>query len=88
VLAGHDFSRRKIYGIKAGGAKPVDLNAWNLVAKACDQCRRPRNISACFTDWINAAKHNVVDQRGIELVAVLDPGERLSGEIERSHFMQ
>ena len=88
LLAGHDLGCGKIDGVEAGGAEPVDLHAGNRVAVTGMQRGDARDVAAGLADRIDHAHHHVVDQRGIEFVAVLDGAERLAGEIERGHFMQ
>ena len=49
-----------------------------LVAEPGHERRRARDVAAGLADRIDAAQHHVVDQRGVELVAVLAP-RRASG---------
>ena len=72
VLAGHDLGRGEIHRVEAGGAEAVDLHARHAVAEAGDERRGARDVAAGLADRIDAAEHHVVDQRRIELVAVLD----------------
>ncbi len=88
LLPGHDLRRGEIHRVEAGGAETVDLHAGNLVAITGDQRRGARNIGGGLADRIDDAHDHVIDQRGIEMVAVLDRAERLAGEIERRHFVQ
>src|SRR5262249_35544128 len=88
VLTGHDFGGGEIHRIEAGSTKAVDLHTRDAVAEAGNQCRRARNISTCFAYRIYTAKHDIVDESGIELVAVLYGRERLRGEVERGHLVQ
>ena len=78
VLAGHDLGRGEIHRVEAGGAEAVDLHARHLVAVARHDRRDARDVAARLADRIDAAEHHVVDQRRIELVALLDRAERLA----------
>ena len=64
--------RGEIHRVEARGAETVDLHARHAVAVAGDERRGARDVAARLADRIDAAEHHVVDQRGIELVAVLD----------------
>ena len=88
MLAGHDLGRGEIHRVEARGAETVDLHARHAVAEAGHERRRARDVAAGLADRIDAAEHHVIDQRRVELVAVLDRGERLRGEIERGHLVQ
>ncbi len=88
MLAGHDLSSCEIHRIEAGCAKPIDLYAGDLVAETGDQSRRARDVAARLADRIDAAEHHVIDQSGIELIAVLDRRQHLRREIERGHLVQ
>src|SRR6476660_1176068 len=87
-MSGHDLRRGEVHRIEAGRTEAIDLHAGHAVAKSCDECRRAGDVAPGFTDRIDATEHHVVDQRGIELVAILYGGERLTGEIERGHLVQ
>ena len=78
VLARHDLGRREVDRVEAGGAEAVDLHARHAVAVAGGERRRARDVAARLADRIDAAEHHVVDQRRIELVALLD-GARAPG---------
>ena len=88
MLAGHHLGGGEIHRIEPRGAEAVDLHAGHVVAEPGDKRRRARDVAARLADRIDAAEHDVVDQRGIELVAVLDGRKRLRGEIERRHLVQ
>ncbi len=88
MLARHHLGRREIHRIESRGAKAVDLHAGHVVAEPGDKRSRARDVAARLADRIDATENDVVDQRGIELVAVLDGRERLRGEIERRHLVQ
>ena len=62
----------EVHRVEARGAEAIDLHARHSVAEAGDQRRGARDVAARFADRIDAAEHDVVDQRRIELVAVLD----------------
>ena len=88
LLSGHDLRGGEIHRVEAGRTEAVDLHAGHAVAIAGDQ-RRVRAISAPASPTGSThAQDHVVDQSGIELVAVLDGAERLAREIERGHFVQ
>ena len=70
MLAGHHLRRGEVHRVEARRAEAIDLHARHLVAEAGDERRRARDVAAGFADRIDAAEHHVVDQRGVELVAV------------------
>ena len=74
--------------VQAGGTEAVELHAGHAVAITGDQRGRAGDIGASFADRIDAAQNHVVDQRRIQIVAVLDGAERLAGEIERGDLVQ
>ena len=78
----------KFTASRPGGAETVDLNAGNFVAVAGHQRRGARDIGRGLADRIDHAHDHVIDQRCIEMVAILDRAQRLAGEIERGHFVQ
>ena len=80
--------RGEVHRVEAGGAETIDLHARHAVAETGDQRGRARDVAARLADRIDAAEHHVVDKRGVELVAILDRGERLRREIERGHLVQ
>jgi hypothetical protein len=63
-------------------------DAQKRFAIAGNERRSPRDIAAGFADRIDHAQHHVINQRRIEVVAVLDRAERLACKIERSHFVE
>ncbi len=81
LLSGHDLRGGEIHRVETGGTEAIDLNARHAVAITGDQRRRACDIGTGLADWIDDAHHNVVDQGGIEIVAVLDRAQRLAGEI-------
>ncbi len=64
------------------------MHARHSVAEAGDQSCGARDVATRFADRIDATKDNIVDQRRIELVAVLHGRERLRREIEGRHLVQ
>ena len=88
MLAGHHLGGGEIHRVEPGGAEPVDLHARHLVAVARHDRRDARDVAAGLADRIDAAQHHVVDQLGIELVALLERGERLRRQIERGDLVQ
>jgi hypothetical protein len=88
VLAGHHLRRREVHRVETRGAEAVDLHARHAVAIARGDGRGARDVAARLADRIDAAENHVVDQRRVELVAVLDRGKRLGGEIERGDLVQ
>ena len=72
LLARHDLRRSEIHRIETGGAETVDLHAGDAVAIVRDQSRGARDIRGRLADRIDHAHHNIIDQRGIEIVAGLD----------------
>ena len=88
VLARHDLGGGEIDRIEAGGTEAVDLHAGHAVAEARHQRGGARDVAAGFPHRIDAAQHHVVDELRVELVAVLDGGERLRRQIERGHLVQ
>ena len=88
VLSRHDLRGGEIHRVETRRAEAVDLHARHLVAVVRDDRRDARDVAAGFADRIDAAEHDVVDQRGVERVALLDRGKRLRREIERGHLMQ
>ena len=88
MLVGHHLGGREIHRIEARGAEPVDLHARHAVAIAGAQSRHPRDIAARLAHRIDAAKHHVVDQGRIELVALADTFQGLGREVEGRHLVQ
>ena len=88
VLAGHHLRGGEVDRVEPRGAEAVDLHARDRVAVAGGERRGARDVAARLADRIDAAEHHVVDQHGIEQVAVLDRAERLRGEAERRHLVQ
>src|SRR4029453_2630963 len=88
VLTRHDFGGSKVHRIEAGRAKAVDLHTRHAVTKARNQCRRARDIAACFADRVDTTKHHILDERRVELVAVLYCCKRLCSEVECGYLVQ
>ena len=70
----------EIHRVEARGAEAVDLHARDRVAVARMQRRGARDVAAGFADRIDAAEHHIVDQFGVELVAVAERRQRAGGE--------
>ncbi len=88
VLARHDLGGGEVHRVEPGCAEPVDLHPRHAVAVVGQQRGRPCDVAARLADRIDAAQHDVVDQRRIERVAVLHRRERLRRQVERGHLMQ
>ena len=56
--------------------------------KPATERRHAGNVAARFADRIDATEDHVVDQRGVETVALLHRREHMGGEIERRHLVQ
>src|SRR5262245_19281328 len=88
VLPRHDLGCGKIDRVEPRGAKAIDLDARHAIAIACRECRHARDIAAGLADRIDTTKDHVIDERRVELIALLHRGQRLRRQIERSHLMQ
>ncbi len=88
VLAGHHLGRGEIHRIEARGAEAVDLDAGDMVAVTRQQRRDARDIAARFTDRIDAAHHHIIDQFGIEIVALAHAFQHLRAEIDGRDLVQ
>ena len=88
LLARHDLRGGEIHRVEPGGAEAVDLHAGDAVAIAGNERRGARNVAAGFTDRIDHAEHDVIDQHRVEIVARLDRAECLAGEIERGDLVK
>ena len=88
VLAGHHLRGGEIDGVETRGAEAVDLHARHAVAVARRDRGGTRDVATRLAHRIDAAEYHVVDQRLIQLIALLHRGERLGSEIERGHLVQ
>ena len=88
VLARHHLGRSEIHRVEPGRAEAVDLHARHAVAVAGAQRGGAGDVAARLADRIDAAEHDVVDERGIELVACAQARQRLGREGERGHLME
>src|SRR5262245_2238092 len=55
---------------------------------ACRERRHARDIAARLADRIDTTKYHVVDERRVEVVALLYRCQRVRRQIERGHLMQ
>src|SRR5262245_53540595 len=88
VLPRHDLGCGEIDRVEPRGAKAIDLDARHAIAIACRECRYARDIAARLADRIDTTKNHVVDERRVELIALLHRRQRLRRQIERGHLVQ
>ena len=88
ALARHDLRRRHVGGFEARGAEAVDLHARHGLGIARDDGRGAGDVGTLLADRHDAAQHDVVDQVGVELVAVAQRLQGGDGEPHRGHFVQ
>ncbi len=88
ALARHDLRRRHVGGFEARGAEAVDLHARHGLGVARDDGRGAGDVRALLADRHDAAQHDVVDQVGVELVAVAQRLQGGHGQPHRGHFVQ
>ena len=74
--------------VEPRSTEAVDLHARYAVAEAGDQRRGARNVGRGLAHRIDHAQYHVIDQRGVELIALLDLAKRLRREIERGDLVQ
>ena len=86
--ARHHLRRREVHRVEARGAEPVDLDARHVLAEARLQDRGAGDVAAGFADGVDAAEHHVLDDLGIESVALPDRIERRHGKIDRRHLVK
>src|SRR5262249_42226524 len=83
VLPRHDLACAKMARVGAGAEKAIDWAAGHAIAIACRERRPARDIAARLADRIDTTKYHVVDERWVELVALLHRRQRLCRQIER-----
>src|SRR5258708_739571 len=88
MLAAHDLGRGEIHRIEARGAEAADLDTGNGLAEAGLDGREARDIRTGFTDRIDHAEYDVVDDVFREIVALLERLQRRGGQRQRGHLMQ
>jgi hypothetical protein len=69
-LAGHDLRRGRVDRLEAGGAEAVELLAGHVLGVAGVERRDARDVRALLADRRDAAEDHVVEQRGVQFVAV------------------
>ena len=88
VLAAHDLGGGEIHRIEAGSAEAADLHAGHGFAEAGLQRREARDVGAGLADRIDHAEHDVVDDVGCDVVALLQRLQRHRRQRQRGHLMQ
>ena len=88
-MPGHDLRGGEIHRIEARGAEAVDLHARHLLAEAGLQHRRAGDVAARLADRIDAAEHDVLDQRRDRGRCARRMASSVGdGEIDRRHLVQ
>ncbi len=87
-LAGHDLGRGHVGRFEARGAEAVDLHASDRLGIVRIENGQPRDVGALLLHRRDAAQHDVVDERGIEVVAVADGLQDGRRQMQRRHLVQ
>src|SRR5690606_30853609 len=83
-----DLHGREIDRIEPGGAEPLYLDSGNGLGIAGVDDRSTGDVAAGFADRVDAAEHDVVDQRRVETVALAERNQGLGCKLERCHLVK
>uniref|UniRef100_A0A0N4Z3R5 PE-PGRS family protein n=1 Tax=Parastrongyloides trichosuri TaxID=131310 RepID=A0A0N4Z3R5_PARTI len=87
-LAEDDLGRRRVHGLKPRGAEAVHLHARHRLGQACVEGGDAGDVGALLSDRRHAAQDDVVDQAGVEGVAVAQGLQHLGRQGDGGHFVQ
>ncbi len=87
-LARHHLGGGDIDGLKTRGAETIDLGAGGILVIARRQDRGAGDVAALLADRRHAAPRHVVDQLGIQVVAIAQFRQDLRRQVERGDLMQ
>src|SRR5262245_33884206 len=88
MLSRHDLRCSNIHRVEAGGAEPVDLHAWHMIAVIGGKRRRAGDVAARLANRIDAAKDNIVDELRVQAYAILDGTQHRRGKAKGRDLMQ
>ena len=87
-LAGHHLGGGHVAGFEARGAEAVNLNPGRDLVVVCAQDRGPGDVAALLAHRHDAAHDHVVDEAGVQPVAVADPLQHLGGQGQGGDLVQ
>ncbi|MHC3927189.1 hypothetical protein ACMZ4W_02295 [Brevundimonas naejangsanensis] len=87
-LAEDDLGRRRIHGFQPRGAEAVHLHARHRLGQAGVEGGDTGDVGALLADRRHAAEDHVVDQAGVERIAVAQGLKHLGRQGDGGHFMQ
>ena len=88
VLAGHDLRRGRVDRFERRRTEAMNLLAGNGLSVSGEQHPRPGDVAALLADGLGASHDDIVDQRGVELVALLESPQHLLNELYRADLVQ
>ena len=88
VGAGDHALGGEVRGLLAGSALPVDRGAGHVLGPAGGEHGVAGHVRRLLTDLHDTAEHDVVDDRRVDPVAILQRRQRLGGEIDRMPVLQ
>ena len=87
-LARHHLRGSGVDGLEPRGAEAVQLLARDRLIELGDERRYARDVRALLPDRGYAAEHDVVDDAGVESIAITDRAQRLRRELDRRNTVQ
>jgi hypothetical protein len=87
-LTRHHLGGGGIDRLEPRGAEAVQLLARDRLIEPGDERRYARDVRALLPDRGYAAEHDVVDDAGVESIAITDRAQRLRRELDRRNTVQ